>query len=103
MDKVELSSTLSILLRVAQQACEMFHPSMLEFLALALFTRHAKTLFPKMIAHTGQRVGKADAGLGIPGRAARSQRARDMLLQEVGHQGDHRKQTQEHRRGALDG
>ena len=88
---------------MAQQVCEVVHPSVLEFLALVLFFGHAKTLFPKMISHTGQRIGEADTALGIPCGAAWSQRIRGLLLEVMSHQGDHREQTQQHRRGSLDG
>src|SRR6266508_3155073 len=98
-----LSSTLSILLGITQQACEVVHPAALEFLAVVLFLGHAKTLFPKMISHTGQRIGKADTALGIPCGAAWSQTMRGLLLEAMGHQSDHREQAQQYRGRSLDG
>src|SRR6266511_1168529 len=103
ISKQALSSTLSILLGITQQACEVVHPAALEFLAVVLFLGHAKTLFPKMISHTGQRIGKADTALGIPCGAAWSQTMRGLLLEAMGHQSDHREQAQQYRGRSLDG
>src|ERR1043166_6410151 len=88
-----LSSTLSILLGVTQQLCQMVQPRLCEFSIVMFLDRQAKTLLPKMRSDVAQGIGKANFSLGIPSRAARPQRARELLLQLIGHQSDQRKQT----------